>query len=169
MADELTIEAIRDRLAVTDVIHAWSTSIDSRNWELMREILADTIVIDYSSNGSPRAEYSAEGWIERLRVLHGFDATLHMVSNLVIGVSGADAVCTSYVNAMHFLRDGGQEFHAHACGVYHHTLRRNGKSWKITGATFTLAGRQGGWDAFNSAFARARELAPRRMNMTTQA
>jgi hypothetical protein len=163
VAEDVTMEALRDRLAITDAIHAWCTAIDSRNWRLMREILADTVAIDYSSNGSSKADYSAEAWIERLHVLHGFDATLHMVSNLVVEIAGDSAVCTSYVNALHFLKDSGQEFCAHGCGVYRHTLKRSAKGWMINGATFTVAGRMGGWDSFDIAFARARELAPQRM------
>lgn len=156
------LQGLVDRLAVTDAIHKWSTAIDSRDWQGMRDLLTDPIHIDYSSNGSIKGEMPSEAWIARLKSLHGFDATLHMVSNLVIVVNGNSATCTSYVNAMHFLNDNGRELGAYACGVYIHGLVRTGKGWRIMSATFRLAGRHSGHKAFDDAFARARELAPSR-------
>ncbi len=157
-----TMKALVDRAAVTDAIHLWSTSIDSRDWQSMRDLLTDPVHIDYSSNGSLSGDMPAEAWITRLKSLYGFDATLHMVSNLVIKIDGDRAVCTSYVNAMHFLKDQGRELGAYACGVYIHKLQRAGDRWKINSATFVVAGRHSGSEAFDTAFARAREIAPSR-------
>lgn len=154
--------ALIDRAAITDAIHTWSTSIDTRDWPRMRDLLTDPVHIDYSSNGSISGDMPAENWIARLKGLYGFDATLHMVSNLVIALDGDKATCTSYVNAMHFLNDEGKEFGAYVSGVYIHKLQRNGDSWKINSATFQVAGRHSGNKAFDEAFTRARELAPTR-------
>jgi len=155
-------DALIDRAAITDAIHTWSTSIDTRDWSRMRELLTDPVHIDYSSNGSISGDMPAENWIARLQGLYGFDATLHMVSNLVIELDGDNATCTSYVNAMHFLNDAGKELGAYACGIYIHKLKRNGARWKIYSATFKVAGRHSGHQAFDDAFTRARELAPTR-------
>lgn len=152
-----------DRAAVTDAIHQWCTAIDSRDWAAMRELLTDPVHIDYSSNGSIAGHMPVDRWLERLSGLHGFDKTLHMVSNLVIQVSGDEATCTSYVNAMHFLTEGGRELNAYACGTYTHDLVRTGERWRIKAARFDVAGRHSGSAAFDEAFARARELAPSRM------
>jgi hypothetical protein len=148
-----------DEADIQKAIHCWCSAIDDRNWASMRELLTDPVYIDYSSNGSVKAEMPREAWITRLNVLHGFDATLHMVSNLVIDVEGERAVCRSYVNALHFLSDKERELGAYACGVYVHELVRADSRWKITSATFKLAGRYSGNAAFQKAFERARELA----------
>lgn len=152
-----------DREAVSEALHAWCTAIDTRDWAAMRALLTDPVRIDYSSNGSIAGNMPVEQWIDRLKGLHGFDKTLHMVSNLVIRVNGDAATCVSYVNAMHFLLDEGRELNAFACGVYTHELIRAGAGWKITAARFDLAGRHSGSAEFDAAFARARQLAPSRM------
>lgn len=156
------ISALVDRAVITDAIHSWCTAIDSRDWARMRNLLTDPVHIDYSSNGSISGDMPVEAWITRLKGLHGFDATLHMVSNLVIAVNGDAATCTSYVNAMHFLNDEGREFGAYVCGSYIHKLKRNGESWNIYSATFKVAGRHSGSQAFDDAFTRARELSSAR-------
>lgn len=152
-----------DRAAVTDALHAWCTAIDTRNWAAMRALLTDPVLIDYSSNGSIAGHMPVEQWIDRLKGLHGFDKTLHMVSNLVIRVNGDAATCVSYVNAMHFLTEDGRELNAYACGIYTHELIRAGDGWKIRAAKFDLAGRHSGSKEFDEAFTRARQLAPSRM------
>lgn len=155
--------AHEDDLAVIDAIHSWCAAIDGRDWTALEELITDPIFIDYSSNGTEGGLMAAAEWSGRLKVLHGFDKTLHMVTNVRPRVDGDTAICTSYVNAMHFLREGAEEFHAHACGEYRHDLVRIDGRWRIKGATFLLAGRQGGHEEFDIAFARARELAPQRM------
>ena len=153
-----------DRAAITDILYGWCTAIDTRNWAGMRALLTDPVHIDYSSNGSISGHMPVEQWIDRLKGLHGFDRTLHMVTNPVVTVEGDTATCVSYVNAMHFLLHEGRRYGAHACGVYTHQLARQpGGGWKITAAKFDVAGRQGGHDEFDEAFAQARALAPSRM------
>lgn len=156
------IDRLLERARVEESILAWSTYIDGRDWVRMRELLTDTVFIDYSSNNSIVGDMPADAWIDRLRSLHGFDATLHMTSNYVISIDGDQATCTSYVNAMHFLNEGGTEYQAHACGTYVHGLVRVDGVWKIRSAVFQLAGRHSGFDAFDEAFARARAIAPDR-------
>lgn len=158
----LSLEQLSERAEIGDVVLSYATAIDGRDWDLLRSILTDPVHIDYSSMGSLNDDMPAEAWVTRLKSLYGFDATLHMISNLTFRVSGEAAVCTSYVNAMHFLKEDGREYGAHACGVYVHELIRVGGAWKIRKCTFRLAGRQSGDAAFEQAFARARELAPSR-------
>lgn len=154
------MQELVDRFAVIDAVYAWCRAIDRRAWDAMRDLLTPSVDIDYSSNGSVAGVMTSDAWIARLSILHGFDATLHMVTNVSPAVTAHGATCTSYVNAMHFLDDqDGREWHAFACGIYEHSLVRDGSRWKISGATFTLAGRHGGRDAFDQAFERARALA----------
>ena len=156
------LQRLLDEAAIEKAICDWCSAIDGRDWDRMRSLIADPVFIDYSSNGSLKGLIPAEAWVSRLKILVGFDATLHMVSNFVIALDGDRATCTSYVNAFHFLQDRGRELGAYACGVYVHELERAGDFWKIAGATFKLAGRYSGNEAFQQAFERARELAPGR-------
>lgn len=158
----MQLSRLLDELAVVDVIHGWCAAIDERDWGSLKELITDPILIDYSSNGSVNSSLAAGQWIDRLRVLHGFDATLHMVTNVRPSIDGDRARCSSYVNAMHFLDEGNGELRALACGKYIHELVRTSGRWQICAATFILAGRHGGYAAFDAAFERARALAPER-------
>lgn len=158
----MPLSKLLDELAVVDAIHRWCAAIDERDWTSLKALITDFIRIDYSSNGSVNGDLTADEWVNRLRVLHGFDATLHMVTNIRPSVEGDQAVCSSYVNAMHFLDEGQEELHAFACGTYVHQLARIDGRWRICAATFRLAGRHGGRAAFDAAFERARALAPGR-------
>ena len=156
MSDALQL--LLDKEAVIDVVKIWSTAIDTRDWPLLRSIFTDTIRIDYSSNGSLNDEMPADKWVKHLNQLEGWDATLHMTTNHVVTFDGERASCVSYVNAMHFLREGETEYHAHACGVYTHSFLRVGKDWKVTGVLFKVAGRQGGYHEFDRGFQRSRAI-----------
>ncbi len=160
MTDSVT--ALVERQAVVDALYEWCRSIDSRDWGAMKRLVTDPVHIDYSSNGTPAVDMPSDDWIARLKGLHGFDKTLHMVSNPVVELDGDTATCTSYVNAMHFLTEDGEENHAYACGRYIHRLTRDGGGWRIRSATFDLAGRHSGSEQFVRAFARARSIAPSR-------
>lgn len=154
------MQELVDRFAIVDAVYAWCRAIDTRDWAAMRDLLTALIEIDYSSNGSVTGVMTSDEWIARLAVLHGFDATLHMVTNISPNLTANGATCTSYVNAMHFVADADErELHAFACGIYEHSLVRDGPRWRISGATFRLAGRHSGRDAFDRAFDRARTLA----------
>ena len=161
MSDAIALLA--ERAAVADAVTSYTNTIDTRDWALMRTQLTPTVHIDYSSMGSLAGDMPAEAWIARLQSLHGFDATLHNICNLVVSVNGDRATCTSHVNAYHYLEDGGEELQAFANGTYIHELVRVHGKWLVCKAVFKMAGMQSGKAMFARAFARARELAPQRM------
>lgn len=158
----LTLDDLITRAEITDTVLRYATAIDTRDWAMLRSILTDPFDIDYSSNGGLVGEISVDTWVERLSSLYGFDATRHMITNPVVEVDGDTAVCTSYVDARHYLRDGERDYAALACGSYVHNLVKRGEAWLISSVTVIIAGKQGGAAAFDAAFARARELAPGR-------
>lgn len=158
----LTLDVLIARAEIAGTVMRYATAIDTRDWAMLRSILTDPFDLDYSSNGGLVGEVSVQTWVDRLASLYGFDATLHMISNPVVEIDGDTAVCTSYVDARHFLKDGEREYAALACGVYTHKLVKRGEAWVISAVTVTIAGKQGGVAAFDTAFARARELAPSR-------
>jgi len=157
MSDPIAL--LLERTAVADAVTAYTNTIDTRDWALMRTQLTPVVHIDYSSMGSLAGDMPAEDWIKRLQSLHGFDATLHNICNLVTAVDGDRATCTSHVNAYHYLDDAGEELHAFANGTYIHGLMRVDGRWLVCKCVFRLAGMQSGKAMFARAFARAREIA----------
>lgn len=149
------------RTILTDMVVAYASALDDRDWALMRSLLMDPVEIDYSSMGSIRETIAVDAWLKRLDTLRGFDATQHVVTNFRVAAQADEATCTSYVNALHFLTEDGREHVAHACGAYVHGFVRTPDGWRIRNATFRLIGHQNGARAFQDAFAIARARAGR--------
>lgn len=149
------------RAAVTDMVTAYAMALDARDWRRFRDLFEDEVEIDYGSLGSLKATIPADDWAARCRVLGFFGATQHKVSNFVCefpeGPDGGLATVTSYVDASHFVEDRGRSLCGIAQGTYVHHLARGPGGWKIRKCVFTLLGCPGGRDAFDAAFAVARE------------
>lgn len=145
--------------ALTDMVVAYAAALDARDWDLMRSLFTDPAHIDYSSMGSIDQLIALDVWFRRLDTLRGFDATQHVVTNFRVELHGDAAVCTSYVNALHFLAEAGEDGVVHACGTYVHEFVLAAGGWKIRKAAFRLTGHQGGAASFQRAFAIARARA----------
>ena len=132
----------------------YAMALDARNWPALRALFEDEIEVDYSSMGSLCATVPARKWVDRCRVLAGFDATQHKISNIVVTLAGDVARVTSYVDAAHFIGD----LAGFTCGTYVHKVRRRSEGWKISACAFVVAGYPGGRAAFDEAFAAARAV-----------
>ena len=45
----LTLETLLERAAISDVVNAYATGVDTRDWALYRSVFADEIAIDFTS------------------------------------------------------------------------------------------------------------------------
>jgi len=145
-------ETLAVRTALSDAVVAYATALDARDWQGFRGLFEDEIEIDYRSLGSLHGTIPAQDWVDRCRVLAGFDATQHKVSNFAFRIDGDTAEVTSYVDAAHFVGD----LAGFACGTYVHRLRRGPDGWRIAGCAFRVAGYAAGRAAFDAAFTAAR-------------
>lgn len=152
MAAGFDLETLAVRTALADVVIAYATALDTRDWAGFRALFEDEIDLDYSSLGSISGTIPAQVWVDRCRVLGGFDATQHKVGNFAFALDGNTAEVTSYVDAAHFIGD----LAGFACGTYVHHLRRHPDGWRIAGCTFRVAGYATGRTAFGTAFDAAR-------------
>jgi hypothetical protein len=152
-------DTLFDRVALADLVTAYAMALDARDWAAYRNLFEEEVEIDYRSLGSIHATMTAEAWTARCKVLGGFDATLHKVSNFVVALDGDRASVTSYVSAAHFLDHQGRALAANVAGTYLHDCRRGPDGWKIRKCTLTVAGYPGGKAAFDEAFAIARAKA----------
>jgi len=126
------VQALIDRGAISDVVNAYATAVDRRDWGLFRSVFTDPVFIDFRSfHPSLHRELSLDELVEITRGIAAFDATQHISSNHVHTISGDRATCVSYMHAGHFLRRDGTD---HACflyGYYTYELLRNGSGWKV--------------------------------------
>jgi hypothetical protein len=132
MIDEAQIRALIDRAAISDVVNAYATAVDTRDWDGFRALFLDPLFLDFRSfHPSLYRELSVEELVEISRKVAAFDATQHLSANHVHRIEGDRATCVSYMHAGHFLtRDGAQ----HACflyGYYTYELQRTDAGWKI--------------------------------------
>ena len=142
-----------DPHALAGRVVAYATALDARDWTAFRDLFEDLIEIDYSSLGSLHDTVDAHVWTDRCRVLGGFDATHHKVSNIVVEVTGGAACVTSCVDAAHFIGD----LSGYVLGFYTHGFRRHADGWKIHACKLVVAGYPGGGRAaFDRAFDAAR-------------
>ena len=155
------LQRLIDRAAISDVVIAYATGVDTRNWELYRSIFTDPCTFDFSSwNGRPAVSMPADDWVTGVRgTLSGFDATQHISSNHVITFERAEAAgddrarCVSYMQAQHFLADQPVT----CCtlgGYYTNDLVHTDDGWKITRCQLTVTWSTGDRGLFGIARAR---------------
>jgi len=132
MIEESEIRALIDRAAISDVVNAYATAVDSRDWDLFRSLFTERLFLDFRSfHPSLYRELSVDELVGMTRLIAGFDATQHLSANHVHRLAGDRATCISYVHAGHFLKRDGQD---HACflyGYYTYELARGSEGWKI--------------------------------------
>lgn len=111
MADTGTTGDLRahDRQAIGELAVRYASGIDRRDWALYRACFTDPCHFDFSSwSGRPGGAMPADVWVDNVRRTNGsFDATQHLLGNLVLCFDAADADRASYeieLQAQHFFR-----------------------------------------------------------------
>ncbi len=120
---------------IKSVIHTLFHSVDQRNWEAVRQTMADSVYTDYTAlggdSGFKTPSEILEGW-EAL--LPGFERTIHQVHNEAIWVAGDRATATMDAIATHFLTD---DFWTVFVGYDTEFIRENGE-WKLARIDLSL-------------------------------
>lgn len=134
-----SLEGLLDKAAITDVIHAYCTHFDRAEAEEVLSLFTSDAVVDYGPD-VPTMTGTAE---IRAMVSKGlatfFAATSHHISNIAIGLKGADAArSVSYVYAWHRYQDGRPN--SELWGQYHHDFLRTPDGWKISRLVLCAAG-----------------------------
>ncbi len=135
-----------DHRAVCETVYRYASAIDTRDWELYRSIFTDEVGIDFSSyNGRPASTMPADAWVANVRTLMtGLVATQHSMTNPTVTITGDEATCVMYMQAVHVLGDapaGADWFDIG--GFYTDRLVRTPEGWRIRAVTLTLFWRRG--------------------------
>lgn len=110
MSDALVreIEQLQIRNACIDSYNTYASSLDGKNWPLVRGCFADEVYIDYgdisASTGDPKIPRQADDWCGILQgVINGFDITRHAITNHRIHNDGGKYSCSAYLCADHVI------------------------------------------------------------------
>lgn len=134
-----SIEALIDKSAIADVIHAYCYHFDRAEAGEVLALFTDDAVVDYGPD-VPKMSGLAEisPMIER-GLSTFFAATSHHISNISIAFDAPDAATSnSYLYAWHRYQDGRPN--SELWGQYHHAFRRTPEGWKISRLLLTAAG-----------------------------
>jgi SnoaL-like protein len=124
---DLNQREISDRLIIAELLDAYASALDRRDWRGVRDVFTNDAVLDYSSFGGPRGSCDdAIAWIEAS--LSAVPITQHLLTNKLISLDGdaATAQC-AVLNPMGF--DGGRIIFVG--GSYRDRLARTRDGWRI--------------------------------------
>jgi len=135
LTDNEKIQLLIDRMDISEVVHHYPVSIDSRNWPLFRSIFTGKIEVSLggAAEQSRFTPLTADDFTEKVtRIISRFAVTQHFLTDYQIEVHGDSAVCVCYMQARHFNSDGkGGQTIWDIGGYYRYNLTRTGRGWKI--------------------------------------
>ena len=115
---------------IINTVKAMFSGADERDWDKVKNTMADKVLLDYSAmGGSPAAELTPEQIINAWEgLLPGFDKTHHQPKDFTVTQNGDTAVVHYFAKADHFLGDESWTVEAN----YDTGLAKTGGTWKIT-------------------------------------
>ena len=151
--DQAQLQALLDRMAISDIVVRYATGIDMRDWAAYRSCFTDDVEIDFTSwSGGEPSTMKADDWVALVRAtLSGFAATQHISTNHVITIDGDRATCVSYMQAQHYLPNAQGDNAFTLGGYYSNRLVRTADGWKIRGCRLTVTWSTGNRHVFDLA------------------
>ncbi|AZO00128.1 nuclear transport factor 2 family protein [Mesorhizobium sp. M9A.F.Ca.ET.002.03.1.2] len=122
----LTVE---DRVAIAEAVAGIGLYADLREWNRVRSYFAARVTTDYTSLfGGEVATSDRDALIAQWQsLLPGFDATQHVITNIVVEGTENDAIARSHVRATHWI---GARFWTVGAS-YLHRLVRTSEGWRV--------------------------------------
>lgn len=127
MAD---VQQLLDKQEIAELCYRYGLYLDAKEFTKMNEIFAEDAVADYLDMPKCEGRQAIEDTVRT--ALAPFDASQHLIGNVVVTVDGDTAESVCYLQAQHVKRgtDGGDNFII--AGAYRDTLRRTENGWRIT-------------------------------------
>ena len=127
-----SLQELSDRLEIQDLQTAYSSAIDTRNWDALDRVFTQDAWIDYTAFGGSAGRLAeTKGFLAKAMTM--FAGFQHMVATSAVKLSGNRATGKTICwNPMLVKRAGGEE-HVFFCGLWYHDeyLRTQG-GWRIT-------------------------------------
>ena len=145
---------------IIDIISTVFSSVDERNWKKIQSVMADKVLLDYTSlnGGEPEKQTPEEITIAWAAMLPGFDKTHHQVSNFKIDTNGDTTLVHYNGKGDHFL---GEEVWT-AEGTFDTELEKEDDEWLITKHKFNVEKQSGNTELPK----KAKQIVKRKTNHT---
>lgn len=135
-------DELADRVAITELFHAYAFHFDRNEPELVAALFADDATVDYGPEVPPLAGRAALLAQVTTGLRNVFAATSHHISNVSIDLAGDGdrATARAYLYAWHRYRDGSPD--GYLWGQYHAEVARTGDDWRFMSLQLRAAGMQ---------------------------
>ena len=137
-------ETTKDQEAIAVLTTALFAQTDNRNWEAVKNTMADSVYVDYTAlggdSGFKTPDEIVNGW---QALLPGFERTVHQPHNFAIWVASDRATATLDAIATHYLETpGGDNFWTVFAGYDTEYILENGV-WKLARIDLSLYDQDG--------------------------
>ncbi|TJU86776.1 MAG: nuclear transport factor 2 family protein [Mesorhizobium sp.] len=113
-----------DKAAIAEAVAGIGLYADLREWDRVKSYFTTRVTTDYTSLFGGEVALIAQ-W---QGLLPGFDATQHLITNIVVEGAGNDAVARSHVRGSHWI---GARFWMVGAS-YLHRLVRTPEGWRVS-------------------------------------
>ena len=133
-------EVIMNNQQITETVNKLFISVDNRDWENVKLIFSDKVLLDYTSmTGGEPATLSSNQIIDSWKgILPGFDKTHHQLGNYIIETESGLSKVFCYGTATHYLANESQKNIWTVVGSYDLELKNIDSAWRITKMKFNL-------------------------------
>ena len=134
-----TVRELDDRLAITDLIHAYCDHFDRNEPEAVAALFTSDATVDYGPEAETIVGADAIAPTIAAGLQRTFAATSHHVSNIRLTFEGPDrARGVTYLYAWHRYVDGSPD--GELWGRYRHRFERTDAGWRIAELVLEAAG-----------------------------
>jgi len=130
---DATLEEVRDRLEIGELLARYSTALDDRRWDLLAEVFTPDAECDYGALGRPRGVEEITSLIRG--TIGDLDATQHLVGNVVVAVDGDAGTADCYLISQHIRAGAPGGEHYLLGGRYSDRVVRTPDGWRIAHRT----------------------------------
>jgi len=153
------LQDLLDRADIIDVMSAYATGLDARDWALWRSIFLDETIFDLSSwSGQPARKLDADRVVAaQARIFAELAVTQHFITNHRISIDGDHARVLAHMRAEHWSDVSGPGQGRYTMfGYYDDKLVRSADGWKIAEMQLNVTRTEGDRAVMDEATRRAR-------------
>jgi hypothetical protein len=124
---ENRLQWLIDRAEISDMLTAYATAADTRNWPAIADLFTSSGVVESPLGSFPAHEYPQHA----ARLMEPFWATHHIITNHAVTIDGERASSRAYLQALHLTEPGDSSRHADIGGWYDHEYVRVDGRWRV--------------------------------------